>query len=186
MAKFPGKIRIATGSDADAIAAIYGPIVRDTAISFETEAPTAATIAQRVADTLPNFPWLVAEQDGKIAGYAYASKHRERAAYRWSVDVTVYVHPAFHRMGVGRVLYEALLAILRSQGFHAAYGGITLPNAASVGLHEAVGFRPVGIYKNVGFKLGQWHDVGWWGIEFSDTAQTPDEPKPFSAVQAPI
>jgi len=124
----------------------------------------------------------VAEQDGRVIGYAYAGKHRERAAYRWSVDVSAYVDAQARRSGVGRALYEKLIAILRQQGFHAAFAGIALPNDASVGLHQAVGFTPVGIYKDVGFKLGQWRDTGWWRLALSDDARAPTEPLAFAAL----
>ncbi len=179
---FKGTIRVAQPSDADAVAAIYAPIVRDTAITFEVEPPTSQDMAGRIAATLPTHPWLVAEQDGRVVGYAYAGKHRERAAYRWSVDVSAYVDAQARREGVGRALYEKLIAILKQQGFHAAFAGIALPNDASVGLHEAVGFTPVGIYKDVGFKLGQWRDTGWWRLALSDDARAPAEPLAFAAL----
>ena len=156
------EIRSATAADAASILAIYAPIVRDTIISFETEVPTAAEIAHRIDATLKTYPFLVAEMRGAIAGYAYAGEHRARAAYRWSVDVTVYVAAPARRSGVGRALYARLLPMLAQQQFHAAFAGIALPNPASVGLHEAMGFTPVGIYREVGFKFGRWHDVGWW------------------------
>ena len=155
-------IRLATSDDAPAIAAIYAPIVEATAISFEVEPPDAAGIAARITDTLRAYPWLVCERDGAIAGYAYASQHRSRAAYRWSVDTAIYVHRDGRRSGVGRALYESLFRILAAQGFVNACAGITLPNEGSVALHEAAGFERVGIYRKVGFKLGSWHDVGWW------------------------
>jgi phosphinothricin acetyltransferase len=159
-------IRLATASDAEAIAAIYHPIVAGTAISFETDPPGPREIERRIGETLAFAPWLVDQsEDGAVRGYAYASRHRERAAYRWSVDVTCYVHAAHRRKHVGRALYQALFALLRLQGFHAAHAGITLPNAASVALHESLGFVPVGVYRAVGFKLGAWHDVGWWQLE---------------------
>lgn len=174
------KIRVATASDADVLAAIYAPIVRDTAISFESEAPTPEEMARRIALTLETHPWLVAEREGKVAGYAYASRHRDRASYRWSVDVSAYVDERARRCGVGRALYEQLIAILKRQGFHAAFAGIALPNAPSVGLHEALGFRPIGIYKEVGFKHGAWRDVGWWRLSLSDDTAAPGEPVSFS------
>lgn len=179
---FGGKIRVAQPSDAEAIAAIYAPIVRDTTISFEVEPPTPQEMARRIAVTLQTHPWLVAAQDGEIAGYAYAGKHRDRAAYRWSVDVSAYVDERMRRGGVGRALYDGLIAILKRQGFHAAFAGIALPNEPSVGLHEAVGFRPVGIYQGVGFKHGQWRDVGWWRLALSEDAGTPAEPVAFAAL----
>jgi phosphinothricin acetyltransferase len=174
------EIRTATALDAPAIAAIYAPIVRGTAISFETEPPTSEIMAARIADTLPTHPWLVAERGNDILGYAYAGKHRQRAAYRWSVDVSAYVREDARRMGIGRALYERLIAILRTQGFRSAFAGIALPNPASVALHEAVGFRPLGIYKDVGFKHGRWHDVGWWRLALSESVLEPDEPKLFA------
>lgn len=173
-------IRVATPGDGEALAAIYAPVVRDTATSFETEPPTGEVMAARVASTVATHPYLVAEREGKVVGYAYASKHRERAAYRWSVDVTVYIAPEAHRAGVGRQLYTRLLDILRAQGFRSAFAGIALPNAGSVGLHEAMGFTPVGIYRNVGFKHGAWHSVGWWGLELTDDGEAPSEPVAFS------
>ena len=179
------KIRIATASDAETVAAIYAPIVRDTTISFEVDAPTPDEMAHRIIATLPIYPWLVAERDGQVIGYAYASRHRDRAAYRWSVDVSAYVDERARRRGVGRALYEKLIAILKRQGFHAAFAGIALPNAPSVGLHEAVGFQRVGIYKDVGFKHGQWRDVGWWRLALSEDTGAPAEPTAFADI-API
>ena len=179
---FEGTIRVATISDADALAAIYAPIVRDTTISFETEPPSADEMARRVAVTLPTHPWLVAEQQGEVVGYAYAGRHRDRAAYRWSVDVSAYVDANARRSGVGRALYQRLFVLLRCQGFHAAFAGIALPNSASVALHEGAGFKPVGIYKEVGFKHGKWHDVGWWRLGLSSDTGTPMEPIVFAAL----
>lgn len=176
---FEGKIRVASQQDADAIAAIYGPIVRGTAISFEIEPPTPREMAKRIAKTLEAYPWLVAEREGNVAGYAYASKHREPGAYRWSVTASVYVAEAARHQGVGRALYERLFEILTAQGFHSAFAGIALPNQASVALHEAVGFKPIGIYKEVGFKHGQWRDTGWWRLELSHDSGAPREPIAF-------
>src|SRR5262249_41596064 len=133
-------IRLATSDDAAQVAAIYAPFCTDTAISFETVAPSAEEMAQRIRNIIERFPWLVLDDDGRIAGYVYASPHRERAAYRWSVDVTAYVAGEFRRSGVGRALYTALFQILAAQGYIKAYAGVTLPNPGSVGLHEAVGF----------------------------------------------
>jgi L-amino acid N-acyltransferase YncA len=135
--------------------------VQGTWISFELEAPGEAEMARRIARYGASHGWLVAEIDGELAGYAYASPHRERAAYASSCDVAVYVDPAFARRGLGRALYGALIEQLSGR-YHAAYAGIALPNDASVGLHEAMGFTPVGVYREVGWKLGGWRDVGWW------------------------
>lgn len=179
---FGGNIRVAQPSDAEAIAAIYAPVVRDTAISFEVEPPTVDEMRRRIAATLQTHPWLVAERDRQVIGYAHAGRHKDRAAYRWSVDFTAYVDERARRSGAGRALYEKLIVILRRQGFHAAFAGIALPNDASVGLHEAVGFRPLGIYREVGFKHGQWRDVGWWRLALSDTTAAPAEPIAFAAL----
>jgi phosphinothricin acetyltransferase len=162
--------------DAAACAAIYAPYVTDTVISLEEVAPDAHEMAARMEATARTHPWLVAELDGVVAGYAYASRHRERGAYRWAADVTVYVGPYHHRRGVGRALYETLLGLLADQGFRTACAGITLPNPASVGLHEACGFRPVGVYRAIGWKLGAWRDVGWWQCDLAGPSGGPPSP----------
>jgi L-amino acid N-acyltransferase YncA len=179
-------IRLAGTPDAAGVQAVYAPLVRDTAVSFEVEPPSVAEVGRRIARTLARLPWLVDERGGEVAGYAYAAEHRARAAYRWSVDVSVYVHPAARRAGVGRGLYAALLALLRAQGFANAHAGITLPNPASVALHEALGFAPVGVYRAVGFKSGAWHDVGWWQRRLSELAVPPPEPLDLPAVPAAV
>jgi phosphinothricin acetyltransferase len=153
--------------------------VRDTVISFETEPPDAADMGRRIAAVGERFPWLVASDASGMLGYAYAGEHRSRAAYRWDVDVAVYLDPRAHRRGIGRALYRRLFALLRLQGYVNAYAGIALPNAASVGLHEAMGFVPVGVYKGVGYKQGAWHDVGWWGLLLQPAPPSPAEPIPF-------
>jgi len=152
-------VRVATSADAAACAQIYRPYVEDTAVSFETEPPSAADMAARVTGSIR---WLVAvDADDTVIGYAYASGHRERAAYRFACDVSVYVGPGSAGRGVGRGLYEALLAGVEEQGYRMACAGIALPNPASVGLHTALGFRPVGTYERIGWKHGAWHDVHW-------------------------
>jgi L-amino acid N-acyltransferase YncA len=155
-------VRVATENDAAAVARIYAPYVRETAITFEEIPPSADEMGGRVRTTLKTHPFLVFEDGGSVVAYAYASPHRERPAYRWSADVAIYAVPEVHRRGMGRALYARLLDILRRQGFHSAFAGVTLPNQNSVGLHEAMGFGHVGIYAEVGFKLGAWRDVGWW------------------------
>ena len=148
--------------DAAACAAIYAPFVTESWVSFETDPPAVADIAGRIARYGASHAWLVAEVDGGVAGYAYGSPHRDRAAYASSCDVAVYVDPRHARRGIGRALYGELLPLLAGKGFHAAFAGVALPNPASVGLHEAMGFTPVGIYREVGWKHGGWRDVGWW------------------------
>ena len=178
------RIRAAREEDAAAVAAIYVPYVRDTAVSFEVEPPAAGVMAQRIAATLPLHPWLVAEAGvGKVVGYAYAGKHRERPAYRWSVDTTVYVGQGQRRGGVGRALYGALLRVLRAQGFRSAFAEIVLPNPGSVRLHEAMGFAAIGVHRDVGFKLGRWQDIGYWRLALATGDAPTPEPIPFAAFQ---
>jgi len=176
------RIRLATPGDGDAVAAIYRSAIDGSPISFETVAPDGAGMAKRIADRLRAYPWLVCEIDGEVVGYAYGAPHRERAAYRWSCEVSVYIDGRHHRRGVGRALYTSVLAILSAQGFINVYAGITLPNPSSVGLHEAMGFTPVGVYHRVGFKLGRWHDVGWWERPLGEHTGSPAEPVGLAAV----
>jgi L-amino acid N-acyltransferase YncA len=152
--------------DAAPCAEIYAPYVSDTVISLEEVPPTADELRGRMQRITQQYPWLIAEDDdGATAGYAYASQHRERAAYRWASDVTVYLSPAYQRRGIGRALYTALFDLLVFQGVYVACAGVTLPNEASVGLHESMGFLPVGVYKRVAWKFGSWQDVGWWQLQ---------------------
>jgi L-amino acid N-acyltransferase YncA len=169
------EIRTATAADAAAIAAIYAPVVHHTPISFETAPPSAEVMGTRIAATLATLPWLVCTRDGHVWGYAYASQHRQRHAYQWSVDVSAYVDAQVQRSGIGRRLYTALFEILRLQGYYNAFAGITLPNEASVGLHTAMGFEAVGVFRDVGYKLGAWHDVGWWHLRLRPHAGPPAE-----------
>jgi phosphinothricin acetyltransferase len=159
--------------DAAGCAAIYGPFVRDTAISFEEDPPSAEELAARIERVTETHPWLVAEEGDRLTGFAYGCPHRERAAYRWAAEVTVYVDPANHRRGIGRALYERLFDLLRGQCLHVLCAGVTLPNPASVALHESLGFVPVGIYREIGYKFGRWHDVGWWQLTLRRGATGP-------------
>lgn len=177
-------IRLARSGDAAEVAAIYAPFVTGSATSFEYSPPDSAEMAARIASALAYAPYLVFEAGGEVLGFAYASKHRERAAYQWSVDVSVYIHDRARRRGVGRALYTSLIALLRLQGFYTAHAGISLPNPASVGLHEALGFQPVGVYRSVGFKRGAWHDVGWWQLPLRERTGTPDPPRSITEAQA--
>lgn len=171
-------VRSVTPEDAAAIAAIYAPYVRNTAITFEIECPDAAEMRNRIIETTAGFPWLVAEDGHHLCGYAYATAFRARAAYRWVVEATVYVADGFHRRGIGRALYQPLLDRLDRQGFQAAIGAIALPNTGSVALHEAMGFVYKGTYQEVGFKLDRWHDVGLWQRDFRPRPERPKEPLP--------
>jgi L-amino acid N-acyltransferase YncA len=175
-------IRLATGRDAEQIAAIYAPNVTDTIISFELEPPTAEEMRRRIEVTLQRYPWLVCERQGQVLGYAYAGAHGSRAAYQWSVDVSVYVHGGARRRRVGRAVYASLFAALELQGFYNIYAGATLPNPASIGLHESVGFKRVGVYRGVGYKLGAWHDVVWWHLPLREKVADPDPPTHLPSV----
>ena len=170
-------IRAATAPDAEPIQAIYAPFCEDTAITFEVTAPSVAEMQERIRKVSAQYPWLVCEAGEELLGYAYACAHRERAAYRWAVDVAVYIAEGCRRTGVGRALYSSLFKLLALQGYYKAYAGITLPNPASVGLHEAVGFTPVGVYRNVGYKSGAWRDVGWWALSLQPERENPAEPR---------
>lgn len=182
MTNDPFTIRAADpDADAAAVAEIYRPAVESGVASFEEVAPGAEEMAARIRATLERLPWLVAvERDGGgVVGYAYAGAHRERAGYRWSVDVSVYVAGAHHRTGIGGALYRSLLAILRRQGYVNAFAGITLPNEASVALHQAIGMSLVGVYRGAGFKFGAWRDVAWYGMRLTQPEADPAEPIPF-------
>jgi L-amino acid N-acyltransferase YncA len=176
-------IRLATPAEAPGVQAIYAPVVRETAISFELEPPTVEEIRQRIVKILERWLWLVCERRGDILGYVYAGQHRARPAYQWSVDVSAYVHASARRLGVGRALYRSLFSLLALQGFYQAYAGITLPNPASVRLHESLGFQPVGVYRAVGYKLGAWHDVGWWQLTLKERVTPPQAPLDLSTVR---
>lgn len=169
-------LRQANEQDASAIRAIYAPFCESSATSFELVPPALEEMQARIRKITAHYPWLVCERDGAVLGYAYAGAHRERAAYRWSVDVAVYIGEGQRRTGMGRALYTALFRILVRQGYFKAYAGVTLPNPASVGLHEAMGFTPVGVYRGVGYKLGAWRDVGWWQLALQAERTEPSEP----------
>jgi phosphinothricin acetyltransferase len=177
----PPSFRVATPADADVALPIYAPYCR-TPVSFELGPPSPEEMRQRIVKVLDRHVWLICEQGAEVLGYAYASRHRERAAYRWSVDTTVYVAPGLHRRGIGRGLYESLFAVLALQGYVNAYAGVTLPNPSSVGLHEAVGFVPVGVYRQVGYKNGTWHDVAWYQRPLLPHRPDPPEPRPLGEV----
>jgi L-amino acid N-acyltransferase YncA len=155
------KIRDANEDDAEACAAIYAPYVTDTAITFEYEPPSADAMVRRIAAAQRAHAWLVLEDDGRVVGYAYGGPYKERAAYRWSSEVSVYLETGRRRGGSGRLLYEALFERLAERGFRTLVAGMTLPNDASEGLHRAMGFEPIGTFRRVGWKHGQWRDVAW-------------------------
>jgi len=170
----PPELRRASPEDAAEVLEIYRPLVEESAVSFETAVPTVEEMAERIARSLSRWQWLVAVRDGRVLGYAYGSQHRARAAYRWSVEVSAYVHPAGRRQGLGRALYLRLFDDLARLGYCNAYAGITLPNDASVALHRGVDFEPIGVFRRVGRKFGRWHDVAWFERPLRDTP--PEEP----------
>lgn len=177
------RVRTARAGDGARVSEIYHPYVVETPITFEESPPDAAEMESRLAAIGAQYPYLIAEAGGEVAGYAYACPHRARASYRWAVDVAVYVERGLRRRGLGRALYGALLPIVQRQGYVMAYAGITVPNAASAGLHEAMGFRHVVTFRNEGYKLGQWRDVGWWEMPLNAPTVPPPEPVPWPAVR---
>lgn len=180
------KVRRATADDAAAIASIYAPYVQASVVSFEMEAPDEAEMRGRIEDGGDLYPWFVAcEDDAPPLGYAYACAFRARPAYRFTVETTVYVADGAHRRGIGTLLYRTLLPVLEAQGFAQAIAAITLPNEASVRLHEGLGFRPAGVYEKVGFKFREWRSVGLWQRGLALLSTRPEEPKPASMVWKP-
>jgi phosphinothricin acetyltransferase len=180
------KIRAATPDDAAALADIYAPYVEGSSVSFEVEAPGADEMAARLTAGAGLYPWLVATADsGEIAGYAYACAFRPRPAYRFAVETTIYLRGEAQGAGLGRTLYAPLLEMLRAQGFVQAIAAISLPNDASVRLHERLGFGHAGTYRQVGYKLGRWWDVGLWQCPLAPVADPPAEPLPLGAIDLP-
>lgn len=176
-------IRLANPSDAKSLLAIYAPYIERTSITFETEVPSVEAFGQRIAGYLASWPWLVCEVDGQVAGYAYASRYRERVAYQWSVECSVYVHDNFLRSGIARALYTTLFEILRRQGFRNLYAVINLPNERSVAFHESCGFAYFATYEQVGYKLGLWKNVGWWRLIINDFDDEPSAPILFEKME---
>ncbi len=186
--------RLATAEDAQAIASIYAPIVNDTVISFEYDAPSASDMAARIVRVQRGYPWLVAVRrssgselpdsagGGEVIGYAYADAHASRAAYQWGCNTSIYLAANARGMGLGTALYQRLFALSRLHGCCMAYGGITLPNAASIQLHESLGFVPVGVYREVGYKFEQWDDVGWWQVRLQPASVPAPVWRPFPDV----
>jgi len=177
------RIRLATAADATQVLAIYAPFCRDTPVTFEIEPPSEEEMTRRIVTTLARCPWLVVEDHGEVVGYSYANRFHERPAYRWSVEVTVYVQAGYRREGVGRGLYTSLLGLCTLQGYVNAFGSITLPNEASVALHQSLDFRAVGINRHVGYKCGAWHDVGVWQQMLQAPEEDPAEPRTMADAQ---
>ena len=175
-------VRVATPDDAAAVQEIYAPYIETTAISFEMKVPTVAEMRGRIEEKLELYPWLVAELESEVVGYIYGGRFAPRSAYLWSVESSLYVSMNHRRMGIGRLMYDHLLPILKQQRFRMVYAGIALPNEPSSGLHEALGFHQVANFENAGFKFDAWHAVGWWQLDlYPDLGadERMDEPIPF-------
>ncbi|WP_447733557.1 N-acetyltransferase family protein [Rhodanobacter soli] len=172
-------IRTARGEDAAAIHAIYAPSVSAGVATFETELPGVETMRERLRARLQHYPWLVWEDAGEVLAYAYAGRFRERAAYDWIAETSIYVHADAQRRGIARRLYGVLLDVMRLQGITQAVGVITLPGTASVAMHQAMGFTSAGVWRQCGYKLGQWWDVGVWQKELQVAASPPRAVTPF-------
>jgi phosphinothricin acetyltransferase len=177
-------IRRAKPADADALLSIYAPYIAGSAFTFETEVPSTAAFAKRIEVYQENWPWLIFEIDGIIAGYAYATKHRERTAYQWCVESSVYVNDDYQKRGIAKALYTALFSILKYQGCRNVYAGITLPNDKSISFHKKYGFMWIADYKNIGYKLSKWHTVSWWQMQLNDYSNEPEAPLKFPQVDA--
>lgn len=173
-------LRLASSADSKAILDIYAPYIQNTSFTFETEVPSVEEFAERIRTYLITWPWLVCEIDGKIAGYAYATKYRERTAYQWCVESSIYLHDDFQKAGIGKALYSALFEILKRQGFNNVYAVINLPNEKSVAFHERCGFEYFATYEKVGYKLGKWKNVGWWKLAVNEYGDEPTAPIKFS------
>ena len=177
------QIRLAKEHDAEGILEIYSPFILNTSLTFETEVPSIAAFLERINTYLNNWPWLVCEMDRKITGYAYGTCYRERTAYQWCVEVSVYIHDDYQRSGVAKALYTALTEILKRQGFRNAYAVINLPNDKSVSFHENSGFTYFATYEKVGYKLGKWKNVGWWQLQLNEYTNEPAAPVKFSGLK---
>lgn len=176
------QIRLATPEDAAGILAIYAPYIQNTSYTFETEVPSVQEFAERIRSYLVNWPWLVWEEEGKVAGYAYGARYRERVAYQWCTESSIYMHDDFQKAGIGRRLYATLIEILKRQGFRNVYAVINLPNEKSVAFHEKSGFTHFATYEQVGYKLGKWKNVGWWRLVLNEFGDEPAAPVKFSAL----
>lgn len=173
-------VRLIESQDTIHILKIYAHYILNTTITFETEVPSLNSFNERIKRIILNYPWIICEYEGEILGYAYACKHRERSAYQWSVDVSVYLKPEYTGRGIGKTLYSSLINILKYQGFINAYAGIALPNLSSVGIHEKFGFSHIALYKNVGYKFQKWIDVGWWWLPLRVHPEFPTVPTPIN------
>ncbi|MBK9247554.1 MAG: N-acetyltransferase [Ignavibacteria bacterium] len=175
-------IRLISESDTESVLAVYAPFILNSDVTFEYEVPTVVEFAERISSHTVEFPWLVCLSGDCIVGYAYAGKHRTRAAYQWSPELTVYLSEDVQGKGIARILYETLFAILKLQGYYTVFAGVTMPNTNSEGLHKAMGFEEIGIFKKVGFKHGKWHDTKWFQLHLSEYTSSPHIPRTIHEV----
>ncbi len=185
MKQMENKFTIRLIEKADCLQAleVYKPYVLSTAITFEYEVPDAQEFSNRIESISKEYPWLVCLHNDTIIGYAYATKHRYRTAYQWSPESTIYISEAVHRKGIARILYETLFSILRLQGYYNVYAGVVVPNEKSEGFHRASGFEEIGVFKKVGFKLGEWHDVRWFQLHLAEHTYNPNPPTPVFQIK---
>lgn len=179
-------IRHADNKDVKEILAIYGHFIANSMVTFETDIPSINDFQKRIVHHQQNFPWLIAGVNGVVAGYVYASKYRERIAYQWVAEVSIYMHLSYRGKGIAAQLYQALFEILRLQGICKVYAVISVPNPESVGFHEKMGFKWFATYKNVGNKFGKWCDVGWWELELNAPVNNPKPPIPYRDIDPDI
>ena len=177
------KIELIQNADAPAVLNIYKHYVENTIVSFEYEVPSLDVFSERIKTNTVSYPWLVCRHGDQLIGYAYGSTHRYRTAYQWSPESTIYLAPDFHSKGVGRILYETLFALLRLQGYFNVFAGVGLPNDKSVGFHRALGFEEIGIFKKVGYKLGNWHDTHWFQLALQTHVLNPANPETMAVLQ---
>lgn len=170
------KIRLATVEDAEDVLNIYTDYIRETTVTFETEVPSVEEFGKRIEKVLVSYPWLVCEVNGVVAGYAYASKHGERAAYKWSVDLSIYISEEYQRRNIATALYKALIVLLQRQGYVMAYAGVSVPNLKSEAFHKRFGFQEAGVFENAGYKLGEWRGVKWFAIQLAECLNEPKLP----------
>lgn len=175
-------IRLIRKTDAAAALAVYRPYVQNSVITFDYEVPSLEEFSEKIRTITAEYPWLVCEYEGKIAGYAYGSRHRSKAAYQWSPESTIYVAEEFHGTGIARLLYKTVFEILLLQRFVNVFAGVTLPNPASENFHRSLGFTEIGVFKNIGYKLGKWNDVRWFQLQLSEWKTEPGEPLLIGAV----
>lgn len=170
------EFRLAEPDDGPSVLDVYAPFITDTFVTFECEVPSVSEFRHRMTEIQKKYPWIVWETDGNIAGYAYASSFNARAAYDWSVDYSIYIRAPYQGRGIGKILYFILSGLLQLQGFCNAYAAITMPNEKSERLHQGIGFKPVGVFHDVGYKLGSWHDVKWFELQLQEYPRSPRKP----------